>query len=461
MKWMRYVAIGALLSVASTGFARDDTPETPQDYGWGRALATTEDSPWYRVDLPAEVYQQSAWPDLRDLRVFNHQGERVPFSLDAQKQAPTTASTTELRIFPLSASPVEPMNNDDVQGERVWLRSPNGYEIKLEGERIEGIGQSYLFALPDNIQREYGTQLQLGWDKPPVNWQGKASLYYSSDMKEWDLMQADAPLMDVASGSDRLTLNTININLSMIMNAPRYLLLVFDKPQLPVTLTRAEVIKNQQSMEITNMALLAAGRALSQDKAIYYWDSPQPMTSISLSLEEEGTLPVEIAWRTSADEAWRPLAKTVLWNLNGQISEPIPVAAGNVREIQVTTVNAHLPKILPQLTGLRPGQTLIFNAQGSGPFILAWGNKAAQSVATDLDALIPSALRQRHAPENLPEAWVGEEVKLGGEARLSATSPTEQRSQWLTGLVWAALILGVLALAWMALRIWREVKEKA
>jgi hypothetical protein len=68
-------------------------------------------------------------------------------------------------------------------------------------------------------------------------------------------------------------------------------------------------------------------------------------------------------------------------------------------------------------------------------YILAWGNKAAQTAATDLDALIPAALRQKHAPESLPEAWVGEEVKLGGEARLKATSPIEQRSQWLTGLV--------------------------
>jgi hypothetical protein len=147
---------------------------------------------------------------------------------------------------------------------------------------------------------------------------------------------------------------------------PRYLLLVFDKPQLPVTLTRAVVIENPQSTEITNVALLAAGRATSQDQAIYHWDSPQPITSISLSLEERGTLPVEIAWRASAAEAWRPLTKTVLWNLDSQISAPIPVAVGNVQEIQVTTVNAHLPKIVPQLTGLRPSQTLIFNAQGSG-----------------------------------------------------------------------------------------------
>lgn len=46
--------------------------------------------------------------------------------------------------------------------------------------------------------------------------------------------------------------------------------------------------------------------------------------------------------------------------------------------------------------------------------------------------MIPAALRQKHAPESLPEAWIGEEVKLGGETRLKATSPIEQRSQWLS-----------------------------
>lgn len=59
MRWMVNVVIGALISVSSPGFAREAAPETPQDYAWGRALTTTESSPWYRVDLPVEVYQQS------------------------------------------------------------------------------------------------------------------------------------------------------------------------------------------------------------------------------------------------------------------------------------------------------------------------------------------------------------------------------------------------------------------
>lgn len=457
MKWKIAIFTGALWCAALPALAREAAPESPQDYAWGRSLTTPVSSPWYRVSLPPQVYEQSVWPDLRDVRVFNHQGERVPFTLQAQQEAQPAPKEQALRIFPLAASPVEKLTDS---GERIWLRSPEGYEIKLEGERIEGVGESYLLALPDDIKKVNATQLQLGWDKPTENWQGKASLYYSADMKEWNLMQADAPLMDLASGSDRLKLDTININLSMTINSPRYLLLVFDKPQLPITLTRAVVIDSPESMKITNVALPAAGQALSQDRALYHWASPQPLTAISLSLEEEGTLPVEIAWRASANEAWRPLAKTVLWKLNGQIPEPIPVTVGNVQEIQVTTVNAHLPQTLPQITGLRESQMLIFNAQGSGPFMLAWGNKAAQNAATELDALIPAALRQRHAPESLPEAWTGEGVKLGGEARLTATSPVEQRSLWLTALVWGALVLGVLALAWMALRIWREVKEK-
>jgi hypothetical protein len=72
-----------------TGLARKP-PESPQDYAWGRSLTTTASSPWYRVALPDDVYQQSVWPDLRDVRVFNHQGERVPFTLGAAGGAART-----------------------------------------------------------------------------------------------------------------------------------------------------------------------------------------------------------------------------------------------------------------------------------------------------------------------------------------------------------------------------------
>ena len=91
--------------------------------------------------------------------------------------------------------------------------------------------------------------------------------------------------------------------------------------------------------------------------------------------------------------------------------------------------------------------------------MLAWGNRAAQKADVALDMLIPPSLRKTQVVNDLPLAVAQEDVTLGGEARLTATTATEQQSSWKTLLVWGALIFGVVVLALMAWRIWREVKK--
>ena len=62
---------------------------------------------------------------------------------------------------------------------------------------------------------------------------------------------------------------------------------------------------------------------------------------------------------------------------------------------------------------------------------------------------------------NLPQADIVDDVALGGEARLTATSAGEQESRMNALLVWSVLIVGVILLALMAWRIWRETQRKA
>jgi len=52
MTIVRRILFCALLGAALPAWSQDATSETPQDYAWGAALATTSASPLYQVILP-------------------------------------------------------------------------------------------------------------------------------------------------------------------------------------------------------------------------------------------------------------------------------------------------------------------------------------------------------------------------------------------------------------------------
>ena len=85
MKWMKAVLCSVLLGATGAAVSSDEVKESPADYVTGVTLETTGTSPWYRLSLPPAVYPGTAWADLRDVRVFNHLGETVPFTLVEQK----------------------------------------------------------------------------------------------------------------------------------------------------------------------------------------------------------------------------------------------------------------------------------------------------------------------------------------------------------------------------------------
>ncbi|WP_312688956.1 DUF3999 domain-containing protein [Kosakonia sp.] len=458
MRGVYALLAAALMACALPALSSDDIPDAPQDYAWGAALDLPEPASWYRVDLPIEVYTGSTHPDLRDVRVFNHDGERVPFTLETQQTPVAEPAPIPLRIFPLDTSPVETAS----EGQSVVrLHSANGVDIRIEGETAKTVGQSYLLALPETMPENFTlAQLKLVWNEPVKNWQGKVSLFFSSNMRDWELLQQDAPVMALSSGNDRLKLDQITVNQSMSSDGVRYLLMVFDSPQLPVTITQVNATLGSVATPREQVQMAAEAQRISATEAQYQWRQPQPLSALSVTLDGEGVLPVEIALRSAANDPWQPLTKTVLWQLNGQSSAALPVSGQLVQAVRITTLDARLPAALPQVNGSRDRQTVLFNAQGKGPFMLTWGNRAAEPAAVTIDQLIPQALRKQIDMTAIPQVQVMARETLGGEMRLTATSPAERQGMWQTVLVWGVLVLGVAALAWMALRIWREAKPR-
>ena len=394
------------------------------------------------------------------MRVFNHQGESVPFALQVQKAQPVTPEAMTLRLFPLQMSPVPPREEGRRGGESLVLRSTTGIEIHLETDDARALGQSYLLTLPADKTDAFAlAQLRLNWESLAANWQGKASLYSSRDLKYWRSVQEDAPLMDLARDSDRLKMDTISADLTLSADGNRYLLLILDAQSKAPALNSVTALAERREPESTRIELDAQANKISDEEAVWRWARPQPLTSLRISMASEGVLPVALSWRSGEKEAWQPLTKTVLYRLDGKRSEDIQLSGQPVEAVRITTINARLPTSLPAISGARDKYQLVFNTQGKGPYMLAWGNRAALKADVALDMLIPPSLRKTQSVNDLPLAVAQEDVMLGGEARLTATSATEQQSSWKTLLVWGALIVGVLVLALMAWRIWREVKK--
>ncbi|KZR30537.1 DUF3999 domain-containing protein [Enterobacter genomosp. S] len=457
MKWMKAVVCAALLAQSGPAISESAPAESPRDYAFGLSLDTSTASPWYRVMLPLSVYQQSTSPDLRDVRVFNQAGEAVPFSLVTTTRPQPAPTTTPLRLFALNASP----DREEGSGEKIMLRARNGVEIVLEGQKAAAAGQHYLLTLPENAAEVPLSQLQLIWDAPQGSWQGTSSVYYGEDLKNWSALREEMPLLDVMSGQDRLKLDRIDTDMVLSPEANRYLLLVLNTGHSALTLTGVNAINAPAQAGSEHISLAGEGERVSESEAVWRWTHPQPLSAIGFMLNGDGVLPVEIAWRSSDKDRWHTLKKEVIYQLGGKTSEPVSLPGGLVEAVKINALNARLPQNLPGVTGQRVRYDLVFNAQGRGPYLLAWGNGAAKPASVDMDMLIPSGLRKTYDLAALPMADTLEAVPLGGEARLTATSAAEQESRMKTLMVWGVLIAGVMLLAGMAWRIWRETQRKA
>ncbi|VEI75922.1 Uncharacterised protein [Serratia fonticola] len=430
--------------------------EKPQDFAYGIPLTTEGNEPFFRIELPEVAYTASVWPDMRDVRVFNNQGQAVPFALVANVTTQKDSQIFPLRLFPMNGKRV---TNQEQQV--ISLKSAGGVEVTLPIDSDKPMGNTYLLEIPqhgDNYPRL--TQLKLAWERLPENWQTRVSLFYSNDLKDWSSSAEDVPLMDLVSGSDRLLLDTIDLG---GYGSPRYLLLVFNDAKVVSNLKIQSVqgIAASSRTEQQRIGLTFSQQAISASEAEYSWSNPQPLNNISIQPTQGNTvLPLEIDYRSTVNDRWHPLTKQVVFSVNDRTAEPIPLNGLLVQGIRLKGINQQWGKSLPEVTAQRDRQTVIFNAQGSSPFLLAWGNKAAQVQALPLDSLIPAELRKTVDADTLPEAGLQSQMTLGGTERLSAVDAAEEASMWKKGLLWLLLVLGAGGLVLLALKLWKEVQQK-
>lgn len=447
------LALFAALTAGGAGAA--PTPPTgPQDFAWGREITAPGGAAFYRLTLPDDIYQQAAWPDLRDLRVFDQAGHPVPFAIRDITAPPATPQRVALSVFPLRIGKQSQRENGD---KLLSLRRPDGTELVVTAPVNDtSVRSTYLLAAGEADAETLLGYITLGW---PAGHTGQAwgTLLGSDNMKDWDVKADAVPLFDLSADKDRLMLNRLELG-EYGANARYWLLLMYadDAQALPV-ITSAEGAEATGEPAVEQVILPLKGSSDKEhQQGVYQLVRPQYLSTLTIEPTEINTvLPLAIETRPGADAPWVPLVKQVFYNLE-QHAAPRPVGLSPARLIQavrVTAIDTQWGDFPPRISGERPRVGLVFNAGGKGPWLLAFGSRAAQATALPPDRLLPGNERDL----SIAEATLDKRISLGGEKRLNELAPAERRASWMRFLLWGLLVAGAAGLMYMAFRLWRDI----
>ena len=447
-------------------------------YRFSAAIAVQQSAPFVRLPLPASAYGRTEQAELRDLRIVDAAGERVPFALLLPRAGTSeiTEQSRATKLYPLPARPAAGQAwpapvEVTVQGDRIRVRQ-SGSAMNKAAKNSPG----WLFDLGDPRERKRdeppAQSLRLRWSGP-AEFSAGFDLETSDDLRRWRAGGA-GQVLALASASGPLT----QPNVPLPANAGRFVRLVWNEPGAAPALTGAAgIAAKQRSIALdapTQLELSASPEPLRKDadeasvalaKRALHFDlgGVLPLVQLDLQLGDQpggGTriAPVRLQARGRADEPWRDLAAYVFYRIErgGALSTSPPlVLHTTLRYLRFIADERAAPLDAAQTRLLVQAQlaSLVFAAQGRAPFTLLAGSPKAPAGALTIGTLVPALddERPRFGQATLG-GWLESEAvvrQAQSQQRLAAMRP------WL---LWAVLLAGVAGLGFMVWRLARGVQ---
>jgi hypothetical protein len=420
------------------------------DYAGQLPLNLTGNGPWYRLELPMAAHLGARHADLRDLRVFNGEGEALAYAV-LRSTAEESLPGHDVRWFPLRAE-VDDMAA--APGLRVQ-RSASGTLIEwVEPDAPPQPTALRGWLLDASAIEDPLVRLSLDWSSEQDGFQ-RLRIEASDDLRTWRSW-GHGQLARLAFADERIEQRQVDLP----ARRARYLRLLWERPQQAPQLTAARLFsrpRDSLALPLVWSEPLPIERA---DAGAYQWRLPLalPLQRIRVELGQDNSLaPVRVSGRGGAQGRWRTLGSGLLYR--------VAEAGGELHQDEVALPGAAVQQLRLQVDerggGLGPAPSLrvavratqvVFLLRGSPPYRLAVGNPDAVSAALPLKTLIPD-----FRPERLDQLALAE---VAADAALQATAPAGGAADWKRWGLWAVLLLGVAVLALMAASLLRRTPSQ-
>nr|WP_298145964.1 DUF3999 domain-containing protein [uncultured Pseudomonas sp.] len=425
--------------------------ENVGDYALQTPLTLSGEGPWYRLELPMALHLGARYSDLRDLRVFNAEGQAQAYALTlGSARQSETQNDTAVKWFPLRG----PLNTEQSPSVRVQ-RSSSGTLVEVVPETAQGGNEQVLrgWLLDTSAVDAPLRKLILDWSAESEGFQ-RFSIEASDDLQQWRAW-GDGQIARLSFADERIDQREV----ALPGQTARYLRLLWSAPRQAPQLLSARVLSATSDMLPAPLTWSAEILPSSVKAGQYTWELPLalPLQRVRIELPQANTLaPVSLAGRYEGKVQWQPLARGLLYRLpqDGKevLHDELELYGAPVQQLQLKVdergggLGSEAPSIR---VGIRSTQ-VVFLARGTPPYVLAVGNPAGKAASLPLSTLIPGYDEQRLASLGIAQAVETPVVEVAAAGAAQA-----ERLEWKRLGLWAVLLVGVGLLVLMALSLLR------
>lgn len=427
---------------------------SPDDFAYALPLEFEVGGALYEFPLPAVVYQGATRPDLGDLRVFNGKDEVVPHIVRRAPVAPVTSAPVPLTFFPIYGGSDERIDDTAV----TIHRTPDGQIVGMETQRSARGERRVIAYVVDAAALERPLAgIDLDWTAQADEGIYRLDVAYSDNLKDWRSAVGGAAVARLQYAGHRLERQ--GIELPAI--TARYLRLTWPQSDRVMALTAVSGVLTQTApVASREWQRLTAGRAQAGEY-FYETDGVMPLDRARVLLPDRNSLiNVRLYSRPTPDAKWRLRASGLIYDLEidarplRQVELGFAPAAERYWRIRLEPREAGLGRGQPALEVGWSAHTVAFIARGAGPYRLAYGSGRAGPVDFNVGELLHPTPRHGDVALAPRPVRVGAAQVWGGEPARRIPLAIG----WKIWGLWLALGLGVVGLAWMALRLIRQLR---
>ena len=495
----------AALALAGTAHAarRETAPAEPpplqlKDFAVQRPLTIPGHDGVVQLTLPADAYPQIKDAQLRDVRVFNARGEAVAFAWHTPAPPPQVADRqSATAIFPVHGPARQGPLTDDLE---VSVTTRNDGTILAAHSRQPPSAASAAEAAPARTLQ--ALILDLGAEaadeslrallfEPPAQARGQdyradLAVDISEDLKQWDRV-ATAPVLwlrGVAAqpGASPLVQDRVDLN-GLVHGHPRYARIqwLHGEPALfdAVRVLRRKSVEVPVALEEMVLLPQPGPRHAPQD---WVYSAPPALAArqVGLQMPEANTvLPAAIGGYQNLGPGRAPYFDSVTPNTFFRLTQggqerisglvaiaPRAQAEWVVHPLRPPAAAASAPPMplssAPRLVLRWQPATLVFAAQGPGPFVLAlgaappWGRPADTELSQVAPGFSEADLQRLEVAQVGPATLVAVAARVTDDAA-SATPASPAVSRHL--VLWAVLLVGFGVLSFMCWTLYRQMQR--